>query len=100
MLIVAATPIGNLGDHSPRLLQSLKDAALVVAEDTRTTKKLLAALGAESHAEFVPLHEHNERDVIERVLEKAATASVVLVSDAGMPGISDPGFALIRASHE
>ena len=100
MLIVAATPIGNLGDHSPRLLEALNEAALVVAEDTRTTKKLLGALGAESHAEFVPLHEHNERDVIERVLEKAATAAVVLVSDAGMPGISDPGFALIRAAHE
>jgi 16S rRNA (cytidine1402-2'-O)-methyltransferase len=100
MLIVAATPIGNLGDHSPRLLQSLKDAALVVAEDTRTTKKLLGALGAESHAEFVPLHEHNERELLDRVLDKAATATVVLVSDAGMPGISDPGFALVRGAHE
>jgi len=100
MMIVAATPIGNLGDHTPRLLDALRDAAMVVAEDTRTTKKLLGALGAESHGEFVPLHEHNERDVIDRVLDKAATSTVVLVSDAGMPGISDPGFALVRAAHE
>ena len=100
MLIVAATPIGNLGDHTPRLLEVLRDAAMVVSEDTRTTKKLLGALESQSHAEFVPLHEHNEREVLDRVLDKAATSNVVLVSDAGMPGISDPGFALVRAAHE
>lgn len=100
MLIVAATPIGNLGDHTPRLLEALRDAAMVVSEDTRTTKKLLGALESHSHAEFVPLHEHNEREVLDRVLDKAASSNVVLVSDAGMPGISDPGFALVRAAHE
>lgn len=99
MLIVAATPIGNLGDHSPRLLEALSSAALIVAEDTRTTKKLLGALGVQSRADFLPLHEHNEADQIDHVLGVAAASPVVLVSDAGMPGISDPGFALVREAH-
>jgi 16S rRNA (cytidine1402-2'-O)-methyltransferase len=99
MLIVAATPIGNLGDHTPRLIEALTSAALIVAEDTRTTKKLMAALGIETSADFLPLHEHNEGDQVDRVLAVAATSPVVLVSDAGMPGISDPGFVLVREAH-
>ncbi len=99
MLIVAATPIGNLGDHTPRLVEALSSAALIVAEDTRTTKKLIGALGITSAADFLPLHEHNENAQIDKVLAVAASSTVVLVSDAGMPGISDPGFALVREAH-
>ena len=99
MLIVAATPIGNLGDHTPRLIDTLASAALIVAEDTRTTKKLISALGISTSADFMPLHEHNENDQIDKVLAVAASATVVVVSDAGMPGISDPGFALVREAH-
>lgn len=100
MLVVAPTPIGNLGDHTPRLIDHLQRADLIVAEDTRTAKKLIGALGVISHADFLALHEHNEREVLDRVLTRAATDLVVLVSDAGMPGISDPGFVLVRQAHQ
>lgn len=99
MLVIAATPIGNLGDHTPRLVQALSSADLIVAEDTRTTKKLISALGIRSKADFLALHEHNEREVLDRVLQRAAEEAVVLVSDAGMPGVSDPGYILIRDAH-
>lgn len=99
MLVVAATPIGNLSDSSPRLRETLSRADLIVAEDTRTTKKLMGALGIAGHADFLALHEHNEKDVIEKVLARARTSTVVLVSDAGMPAVSDPGFALVRDAH-
>lgn len=99
MLLVAATPIGNLDDHSPRLVRALQDADLIVAEDTRTTGQLMRLLGATSHAPVMALHEHNETDVTEKVLGHAARGVVVLVSDAGMPGLSDPGFPVVRAAH-
>ena len=99
MLVVAATPIGNLDDHSPRLIEALHDADLIVAEDTRTTGQLMRLLDAGSRAQIMALHEHNENDVIEKVLSHAARGLVVLVSDAGMPGLSDPGFPLVRAAH-
>lgn len=99
MLFVAATPIGNLGDHTPRLVEALEQARLIVAEDTRSTRSLMHKLGIQSAAEVRPLHEHNESGVIERVLKTAATLPVVLVSDAGMPGISDPGYLLVAEAH-
>lgn len=99
MLFVAATPIGNLGDHTPRLVEALEQARLILAEDTRSTRSLMHKLGIETSAEVRPLHEHNESGVIERVLKTAASQPVVLVSDAGMPGISDPGYLLVAEAH-
>ena len=100
MLIVASTPIGNLADHSPRLIEALQGADLIVAEDTRTTGSLIRLLGISTTAEIRALHEHNEEDMVERVLRAAARSQVVLVSDAGMPTISDPGYVLVKAAHE
>ncbi|OUU46805.1 MAG: rRNA (cytidine-2'-O-)-methyltransferase, partial [Candidatus Puniceispirillum sp. TMED52] len=97
MLLVAATPIGNLDDHSPRLIEALRSADLIVAEDTRTTGQLMRLLGVDTRAVIMALHEHNELDVTEKVLSEAARGQVVLVSDAGMPGLSDPGFPIVRA---
>jgi 16S rRNA (cytidine1402-2'-O)-methyltransferase len=96
-LDVVATPIGNLGDLSPRAREALESADLVAAEDTRRTAQLLAVVGV--HRPLVSLHAHNERervaDLVARMLEGARIA---LVSDAGTPLLSDPGFALVRAS--
>ena len=96
MLILAATPIGNLGDASPRLIDALGSADLIVSEDTRVTKSLLSALGVTTSARFVAANEHSERGVVDDVLELARDTSVVVVSDAGMPAISDPGYELVQ----
>lgn len=99
VLTVVATPIGNLDDLSPRAATMLRDADLVVAEDTRRTGRLLAHVGADTPQ--WSLHEHNERDrapaVVGRLL---AGQSVVLVSDAGTPAVSDPGYRLVGACVE
>ncbi len=99
VLVVAATPIGNLGDHTPRLLEVLTSADLIVAEDTRQTRSLMNKLDITSSSEVRALHEHNEADVIDSVLAIAARGLVVVVSDAGMPGISDPGYPLVSEAH-
>ena len=99
MLILAATPIGNLSDASPRLREVLANADVIAAEDTRTTHHLLSALGVTTTARFTSLHDHNETAKAAELAETARTADVVLVSDAGMPGISDPGFGVVRAAH-
>jgi 16S rRNA (cytidine1402-2'-O)-methyltransferase len=96
-LEVIATPIGNLGDLSPRARDSLAAADLVAAEDTRRTGQLLAALGLRKP--LVSLHAHNERGREGELLERlAAGETVALVSDAGTPLLSDPGFGLVRAA--
>ena len=100
MLILAATPIGNIGDASTRLKSTLEQAKVIAAEDTRTLLKLANHLGIKLNAELISLHEHNELQKLDRLVEIAQTAEVVLVSDAGMPTISDPGFALVRACSE
>ncbi len=96
MLSVVATPIGNLGDLSQRAIEVLTGADLVLAEDTRHTGRLLAHLGS-----TVPqrsLHEHNEQQRITEVLARlAAGEHLALVSDAGTPTVSDPGFRLLSA---
>jgi 16S rRNA (cytidine1402-2'-O)-methyltransferase len=95
-LVVVATPIGNLGDLSPRAADELRSADVVLAEDTRRTGRLLAHVG--SGAPQRSLHEHNERDRIAEVLALlAGGARVVLVSDAGTPAVSDPGYRLLAA---
>lgn len=98
-LYVVATPIGNLGDLSPRARQVLAGVAAVCAEDTRHTGRLLANAGIK--AELVPLHEHNESAQVGRLLERlGAGESLALVSDAGTPLVSDPGFRLVRAARD
>ncbi len=98
-LLVVATPIGNLGDLSPRAAEALRSVDLVLAEDTRRTGTLLEHVGAS-----VPqrsLHEHNEADRIAEVLDLLADGrDVALVCDAGTPVVSDPGYRLIAAAAE
>ncbi len=98
-LLVVATPIGNLGDLSPRAATTLREADLVLAEDTRHTGRLLAHVGADTPQ--WSLHEHNERDRIAAVVERLRDGAVVaLVSDAGTPAVSDPGYRLVAACVE
>lgn len=98
-LHVVATPIGNLGDLSPRALETLRSVDLVAAEDTRHTQQLLAAFGA--RATLVSLHDHNEAaQSAQLVARLLAGENIALVSDAGTPLVSDPGFRLVRAARE
>jgi 16S rRNA (cytidine1402-2'-O)-methyltransferase len=97
MLILAATPIGNIGDASTRLIDALSRATVIAAEDTRNLLKLAHHLGIKLNAELISLHEHNELQKLDRLVEIASKGDLLLVSDAGMPTISDPGFALVRA---
>jgi 16S rRNA (cytidine1402-2'-O)-methyltransferase len=95
-LYVVATPIGNLGDFSPRARAVLSDCALVAAEDTRHTGILLKHFGIQTPQ--LSLHDHNEQmRAIEIIARLREGKSVALVSDAGTPAISDPGFELVRA---
>lgn len=98
VLILAATPIGNLSDASPRLVEHLQNSKFIAAEDTRTLHKLANALGIKLNAKLFSLHEHNEGDRVEQMLEIAGTDDLLVVSDAGMPTVSDPGFQLVRAA--
>ena len=95
-LIVCPTPIGNLEDVTLRVLAALRAADLVACEDTRHTRKLLDRYGVT--APLVSYHEHNERERAGELVGKMRKGSVVaLVSDAGMPLVSDPGFILVQA---
>ncbi|MCL2337224.1 MAG: 16S rRNA (cytidine(1402)-2'-O)-methyltransferase [Firmicutes bacterium] len=95
LLYLCATPIGNLADITLRALQILREADLVAAEDTRRTRRLLSHY--DIHTPLVSYHEHNRRRQGEYLLERlAAGDTVALVSDAGTPGISDPGVELVR----
>ncbi len=102
VLFLVATPIGNLGDLGHRARDLLRDADLLLAEDTRHTAHLLHASGVTRPAGAIEsLHEHNERERVPRVIERLkAGASVALVSDAGTPTVSDPGAPLVRAAIE
>jgi len=94
-LLVVATPIGNLDDLAPRAVEALRRADLVACEDTRHTGRLLAGLGLDRP--LVSLHEHNERQRVPRLLaELEAGRTVAVVSDAGTPLLSDPGYVLVR----
>ena len=99
ILYVVATPIGNLDDITLRAIKTLKQVQLVAAEDTRRTGILLRHFGIETA--ILSVHEHNERARIERIVAQLAKGeSVALVTDAGTPGISDPGAALVAAIRE
>jgi 16S rRNA (cytidine1402-2'-O)-methyltransferase len=96
-LEVVATPIGNLGDLAPRARAALMAADLIAAEDTRRTGALLAAIGVSGT--LISLHEHNETSRIESLVRELEAGKVIaLVSDAGTPLLSDPGYSLVRAA--
>ncbi|EFL93278.1 16S rRNA (cytidine(1402)-2'-O)-methyltransferase [Mobiluncus curtisii] len=98
-LVLAGTPIGNVGDSSPRLREALRDAEVVACEDTRRTRDLAHRLRVEMSARLLAYHEHNEATMTPELLNLARDGKRVLqVSDAGMPGISDPGFRLGHAA--
>jgi 16S rRNA (cytidine1402-2'-O)-methyltransferase len=98
-LYVVATPIGNLGDLSPRARSTLEGADWIAAEDTRVTRKLFAADGNAPRGRMLPLHAHNEHAQAERIVELLRGGAIVaLVSDAGTPAISDPGAVVVRAA--
>jgi 16S rRNA (cytidine1402-2'-O)-methyltransferase len=98
-LFVVATPIGNLDDLTPRAREVLASADVIAAEDTRHTRGLLSRIGVE--ARLIAYHEHNERERVAELLERlAGGAAVALVSDAGTPLISDPGWRLVHAARE
>ncbi len=98
LLVLAATPIGNVRDASPRLRELLATADVVAAEDTRRLRRLASALEVDIGGAVVSYHEHNEgsrtRELVERM---RAGQTVALVTDAGMPSVSDPGYRLVAA---
>src|SRR6516225_6864474 len=96
-LVFVPTPLGNLGDITVRALQTLRDADLVIAEDTRVTRKLLHAFDI-GYKEVWSYREQNAASVTAGILDRARNALVAVVSDAGMPGVSDPGSDLIAAA--
>ncbi|MGB7934436.1 MAG: 16S rRNA (cytidine(1402)-2'-O)-methyltransferase [Gammaproteobacteria bacterium] len=97
VLYVVATPIGNLQDISARAIATLKDVSRIAAEDTRHSARLLSHFGIDTP--MVALHEHNEREITPQLLDRlAAGDDLALISDAGTPLISDPGFCLVRAA--
>jgi 16S rRNA (cytidine1402-2'-O)-methyltransferase len=98
-LVFVPTPLGNLRDVTLRALDVLRDAPLIVAEDSRVTRRLLNALGIGSK-EIWTYHEHNARATTGAILERARVETVAVVTDAGTPGISDPGAALVAAARE
>jgi len=98
VIILAATPIGNLGDASRRLIEALGNAEVIASEDTRTTIQLLNALGIENRPRLIALHEHNESAKAAEIVELARDTDVLVLSDAGMPTVSDPGYALVVAA--
>lgn len=113
-LYIVGTPIGNLGDMTPRAVETLRDANLIAAEDTRVFAKLASHFDIKTRR--IAIHDHNEREMAEKIADiiagRRATdgsqvlegtipgAAVALVSDAGMPTISDPGFRLVRLCRE
>jgi len=98
-IVLAATPIGNTGDASARLIDALAAADVVAAEDTRRLRDLARRLGAQVGGDVVSLHDNNERDRAAALVERAASGETILVvSDAGMPTVSDPGYRLVVAA--
>jgi 16S rRNA (cytidine1402-2'-O)-methyltransferase len=99
VLYIVATPIGNLGDISLRAIDTLKQVDLIAAEDTRHSQRLLNHLGIDN--KLISVHEHNERSRLKGLLEKLNSGlDIALISDAGTPLISDPGYVLVNAVAE
>ena len=100
-LAIVSTPIGNLGDLSPRAAKALEKADILACEDTRMTRKLLALSGHQTAAKFIPYHDHNGHNMRPKILAAMADGlNVALVSDAGTPLVSDPGYKLVADAHE
>ena len=98
-ILLAATPIGDVRDASPRVVAALEEADVVAAEDTRRALALASRLGIKLGGRLIALHDHNEAEKAAGIVESArGGARVVFVSDAGMPTVSDPGFRLARAA--
>jgi len=97
-LYIVATPIGNLGDMTSRAAETLRGVDSILAEDKRVTAKLLAHIGAK--APMVAYNDHSDDNLRQKILADLTTRSVALVSDAGTPLISDPGYKLVRAARE
>lgn len=98
-IALAATPIGNLADATPRLVSAFEQADLIAAEDTRRTGLLRERLGVGRRAPLVSCHEHNEADKAQQIVSCAADGQrVLLVTDAGMPTVSDPGYVIVQAA--
>lgn len=98
-VVVVGTPIGNLSDASPRMLDILRTADVLAVEDTRTLHRLAAGLGVRFTGRVLTHHEHNEQDRVAEILDLVRAGNLVAVlSDAGMPTVSDPGFPLTRAA--
>ncbi len=98
-LYIVATPIGNLGDMSPRAIEVLKQVDIIAAEDTRHSRRLMNHCGIETP--MIPCHDHNERQQTEQIIKRLENGeTVALVSDAGTPLISDPGYYLVRTVRE
>lgn len=102
MLLLVPTPIGNIGDMSLRAIEALSGADVLLCEDTRVTKKLIHILKErynthfKENQNFISLHSHNEKDFVEKLEPSFFEQNVVYASDAGMPGVSDPGQVLVR----
>ena len=97
MLYVVATPIGNLKDITLRAIETLKNADFIIAENPRNSLKLLKHYEI-PNKKIIQFAEHNERKVLSTIISQLSTADGALITDAGTPGISDPGFRLVRAS--
>ena len=97
-LRVCATPIGNLGDVTARVVEALATADVIACEDTRRTATLLRAHGLDRP--LVALHEHNEEAASPALVDRARESDVLVLTDAGMPTVSDPGFRLVQAAVE
>jgi len=102
LLSLVPTPIGNIGDISLRAIEALSDADILLCEDTRVTKKLIHILKErynttfKENQEFISLHSHNEKSFVEKLEPSFFEQNIVYASDAGMPGVSDPGQVLVR----
>ncbi|WP_018297553.1 16S rRNA (cytidine(1402)-2'-O)-methyltransferase [Corynebacterium lubricantis] len=99
-IVIAATPLGNPADASPRLIAGLENADVVAAEDTRRVRSLAASLGVEIRGKVVSNFDHNEDSRTSDLIAAARTGLVLVVSDAGMPVVSDPGHSLVSAAHD
>ena len=94
-LFLVPTPVGNLEDITLRGIRILKESAIILAEDTRTSGQLLKHFGIEK--KMLPYHQHNEHKVVSDIVERIALGeNIALITDAGTPGISDPGFLIVR----
>jgi 16S rRNA (cytidine1402-2'-O)-methyltransferase len=100
-LVLAATPIGDPGDASARLVALIANADMIAAEDTRRLRRLASSLGVTPSGTVISYHEHNEQQRADRIMDAVRSGETVLVvTDAGMPGVSDPGLRAVRAALE